>query len=688
MSIVYIDELSIFSLMSLIFSRTNYEAVFYFNTTQFADKLSSLLTKVGILYAKPKLAEFFLADIKDEKGTLKVFTICTDLREICFEIADKEFTNSDFLRNFGQYFDFKKLLLFFRKSLSHMMYDTFIYLNVAKWHAKNKVNIPVSSTVFFLEKSFWSHYLLKYTLKLNVRLVEYQTLNSRYSKYAAKGLLRILLKIKSKLKIVSIKRKTNIDKKQELSAHITDKKKPLVASRYAKRTVTFDSKKRSDFFWLLMSDIPHEQVVIYFYNSIVTKEMKDVLKREGIGCLALSANSSISKNISDWNPCNDYKEIKKQFVKLIFRRFLLSTITLKSIPLFFLIQMLYFVEQYSYWYCFYKDNNIKVDISWYPDPLMTVPMNLALEKNDGVSIYVQSSNLQVAHAQLSISPSVLFSFGPAYKWVWEANRSEADNLLYYGYMTDYSFKEVREDSLSIRRMFNGKGVSFIICYFDEGSSDDRMSALSHGKSAMIYEFLLKKVLEDKTLGIIFKPKKPKDLYRKISSIKSLESLIEIVQKSGRCVLMDKGAYVTDHYPAEASQAADLCIGLLAAGTSALESFLSGTPTLFLDLEGFYLDSVYQWGRGKVVFDNLDDMFTAIQKFREDPLSMPGFGDLSSWVADKDPFKDGNASLRIGQYVNWLLQVFNQGRSREDAIKYANQMYAERWGKENVIRLKE
>ncbi len=149
--------------------------------------------------------------------------------------------------------------------------------------------------------------------------------------------------------------------------------------------------------------------------------------------------------------------------------------------------------------------------------------------------------------------------------------------------------------------------------------------------------------------------------------------------------MDGGDYVTDQYPAEAAQAADLCVGLLLSGTAALESYLSGTPTVFLDLERFPSNPVYKSGKNKVVFDSLDNLFLVIKQYRGDPQSVPGFGDLTTWVRDRDTFKDGNASLRIGLYIKWLFEKLEEGIGREETIEYANQKYAALWGKENVIK---
>src|SRR3989304_6585447 len=50
---------------------------------------------------------------------------------------------------------------------------------------------------------------------------------------------------------------------------------PLVASLYTLRGLTFELTKRCDFPWLLLSDIPHQQVLIYF-------ERKDMPLTENI----------------------------------------------------------------------------------------------------------------------------------------------------------------------------------------------------------------------------------------------------------------------------------------------------------------------------------------------------------------------------------------------------------------------
>jgi len=680
-----------------------------------------------MLRIEPVLAEFILGEIRDERGESRFIKIWEDLRDICFEISNNEFAANTFLKGISKKFDFRKIVLFFEKILSEQINDKVVFINTAKWHAENKVNSDKKSVVFFFEKNLWSDYLSRYMQSLNIKPVEYWTMiSSSYLTYIERGGNILFSKIKSLLNISNTNRSKEITKesiskntftvipacresfseeglrtsrndnlrgftndrisniKEKNAEVVSNTRVPLIAAWYTGKTVTFDLKKRSDFFWFLKSEIPHEQVLVYFDRKDipVTEEMAGILKREEVKFLALSRSATTSKDILVWSPTAKYKKLKTSLFWLIFKTYLLNVIRLRITPFFFIINMLYFARQYAYWHDFFGSTNVKININ--PADLFksNIPMILALDENRGVNISYHWSNLDFSSTAMSNCSDVMFSFGPAYKWVWEANHSAIDNLIYCGYITDYSFKEVKENSLIIRKQLLDRGVKFILCYFDENSMDDRMAVITNERSAGIYKYLIEKMLQDETLGLIFKPGYPKTLYQRLSSI---ADLIDKAKTSGRCIFMDKGSYVTERYPTEAAQAADLCVGLLLSGTVTLESYLSGLPVIFLDLEKLYSNPVYEWGKGKIVFDSLDDLFSAIQKYRKNPQSMPGFGDLSSWAKGKDLFKDGNASLRMGQYINWLLEMFNQGKTREEAIEYANQRYAELWGKENVVK---
>ena len=108
MNLIYLDRLSLFSLVKVILSRIRYSHIFYFNKSTTADRVVDLFVKLRFLKVKPQSAEFYFGEIRDENGECQFIRIWEDLRDICFEISEKEFANNSFLNGFGQHFDFKK----------------------------------------------------------------------------------------------------------------------------------------------------------------------------------------------------------------------------------------------------------------------------------------------------------------------------------------------------------------------------------------------------------------------------------------------------------------------------------------------------------------------------------------------------------------------------------------------------
>lgn len=676
-NVIYIDRLSFYSLISLILSGKKYSRIIYFNISSTVKKLLKIFLLFKVVKVMPEFVEFCLADILDEKGESQFIRIIEETKIICMKIGQKEFVNSFIIKNMGKHFDIDKLLIYFEKAVSVEIEEPIVFINIAVWHARNKISEKDTSIMFFMENSLWFKYLAQYAGRFNIRLIKYRTMiNSYYWKnYLLKLRRKIFPMVKSKF-FNSFNKTKN--KKIE-----TKEKIPLISTWYTGKTVTSDRKKRSEFFYLLYSEIPYNRILVHFERDDipVTKEMVAVMKKNNLKFVALSDKVKRTCDVPVWNPGSKARIERNKLVKHLIRHYFREITKLKLMPLFYLLNMYRFIQRYSFWYDFFSSNGIKININPNNFSRFNIPMNLALEKNGGISMSYQWSDLSFSSIGLSSCSDVLFSFGPAYKWIWENCNSVIDNLLYCGYITDYSFREVRSDSLELRKQLLDKGVKFIICYFDENSSDHRMSVITNKRTTDIYRYFLERIVSDETLGIIFKPKYARSIYQIIAPIKDL---IERGKATGRCIFMDKGSYVSESYPTVAAQASDLCIGLLLSGTTVLESHLSGVPAVFLDLEKLYSNPVYQWGRRKVVFDNLDELFSIIQKFRKDPGSVPGFGDVSSWVRDRDPFRDGKAAMRMGQYINWLLEKFNEKRTKEDAIQYANRRYTETWGKERIV----
>ena len=76
---------------------------------------------------------------------------------------------------------------------------------------------------------------------------------------------------------------------------------------------------------------------------------------------------------------------------------------------------------------------------------------------------------------------------------------------------------------------------------------------------------------------------------------------------------------------------------------------------------------------------------AVLEDTENPESNPTLGHVSPILDQLDPFRDGKASQRIGEFVAWYLEKLDGDSDFDDAVRYATDKYAEKWGANKVLR---
>jgi len=416
-----------------------------------------------------------------------------------------------------------------------------------------------------------------------------------------------------------------------------------------------------------------------------SEEMVDKLREKGVMHIAMSEGAALTRKTHVYKPTIGFVKMMFNLTVYIVMCVLKDMVGFRFEGVVCLPGMLNFIRKYSLAYDFFRSFGIKVEVnSGHTDIIhQKIPRQLALEALGGVSVGYQSSCIPIPSIGEGSAADVYFLFGPYYYPRVHEMGNINNVIINCGYITDYSFATVKENSRYLRKKIMENGAKFIICYFDENSSDDRLSVLTNKKSAYIFRKLLDLVISDKTIGLICNPKRPKTLRKRLHSI---NNILEKAEATGRCIFMG-GDYMTNNYPTEVAQASDIVISLLGGGTTALESVLSGKRVVYLDLEGFYSFDEYDWGRDTVVFDNLDSLMVAIGKYRSNPELFDTLGnfDLIPTIKQKDPYQDGKAAERMGQYLHWLLETFNEGKTREEAIQYANQNYAEMWGSQHVLK---
>jgi len=198
-----------------------------------------------------------------------------------------------------------------------------------------------------------------------------------------------------------------------------------------------------------------------------------------------------------------------------------------------------------------------------------------------------------------------------------------------------------------------------------------------------HAFLFERIINNPQLGLILKPKVPYALRKMLNPI--ADSLAK-AEETGRCIVLGEETFHhTSYPPAIASLGADIAIhGFFSAATAGVESALTGTPTLYLDAEGYPTSALTKLGYGRVIFKNWDDLWFALMDHWKAPGGVPGFADWSSVIDEVDPFRDGRAAERMGTYLQWLMEGLRAGLPRDTVLADAAERYIKIWGKDKVF----
>ena len=92
-----------------------------------------------------------------------------------------------------------------------------------------------------------------------------------------------------------------------------------------------------------------------------------------------------------------------------------------------------------------------------------------------------------------------------------------------------------------------------------------------------------------------------------------------------------------------------------------------------------MSRLYQYGKDRFVFNDWNKLWDSVEEFFK-----KGNKNLDNYYSEKflnelDPFRDGKAVYRIGEYLSDLLNGFDQGMGKEENLEVAAYNYSKRWG---------
>jgi len=606
---------------------------------------------------KFKKLEFELRHIRDKHGELVRSLVH---RKDLFEIQENIVQNKEFIGFIHPAWEQDRIFDYIKKELvggeissGIASYPRALFLiNVIAWHNEKTTG---NSCIFFLNTRPWQSVLSKYSNEKNVRLM---FLNGK-SKPPIRE--RVINQIRKSPRLFIFAKNFNSNLAKPLVKKLSHNHNNIYIK--GRGHLNFlNNGYNSDYFWVINSDFPFERVVCRYKN----KGEKTVLENNGVcvtnGCTKYypMKNGEKLHKISQIEDPQHY--IEQEEIKCLLNRYR---------------------SDRNYWYSFFRFYKIKLFLTWYDNSAEHMAAADAIRDCDGIAAFWQTSLYGFENIECRTNIDIGFYFS---NWCANLSRSIGSMNRYYiitGFLRDYAPPLLKDQAQQIRNRLNSSGARKIVSVMDENSTDDSRWHTGHELQRENYSYILEKVLEVPWLGVVFKPKVAKTLRRRLGPV---NELLVAAEKTGRCIVYDNsGNNGMNVPPILPGLVADVCIhGHLIAGTAALECALEGVPTLLVDREGAPYSKLNILPKGLVVFKNWPETIDALMEHFQTSGGIPGFGDWSEHIEEFDPFRDGKAAYRMGTYLHWLIQGFDQGLDRETIMSDAAERYSSEWGSDKVL----
>ncbi|MCB9757523.1 MAG: hypothetical protein H6753_03755 [Candidatus Omnitrophica bacterium] len=659
------------------------KTVFIFDASSIALSVARWLS--FLLKWKIKIVRFELVDIQDQNHfSLRLRLDYFDLGIIqdkivasrVFQNYIHHFKNEQFL---GSYLA-KDLLAFDHTSLNRhrQILHALTLINVSRWYLKGKEE----RIKLFLRQRDWAEVLREYACDFDVELIFVAAFQN--TAFTLKKVLRQFFAKYIHWSIWGLRNLQFFLRKTSDANKLSTKRKFLGASRYQlaveyyghlnlDRMDTF-----SDLFFLQPSVLKGEDITLLFslpqdpfdenkWQQLQKQHISALVRFPRASCLpqdkaplhdpwSVPAAWHLSGRLPDREKESDDFEILRN----------------KTIE---------YNRYFGYWKDLFQKGNIRLYTHWYKYDAGHIPLTDALRSLGGITTFYQRALETQSMRALAVVADVVFCYSPNNFAVEKENHSQIAHQVVTGFLGDFRFPYLKEKAVEIARPLRQKGVKCIIAFLDENTLDDGRWFTGHAFTQKNYSYLIEKVLQDSHYGIIFKPKSPGNLMRRLGPV---AGMMEDLQRCGRAVILGGGSLQGMYPPVLASLAADLTIHeCLSAGSAGVEAALAGASTLFLDTEGWPVSPFYQGGLGKVVFQDWNSMWQACVDFFEKPQAKASLGNCEPFLAAVDPFRDGQAAQRMGNYLKWLIDGLNCGLPRETVLADANERYARLWGKDKI-----
>ena len=701
---MFLDTLTLSSLLWVVpdalwtlVKRHRRLSVCYFQSSRLGRLLMSGASRLGLVVGEE--ADYSFADVRDSSGSNPGYQLdSTDTLRMCGEVRAFALENSRVVHRLQRHFDKSRLLLFLEKRLGLEITPMLSQIQVVSWYGSRN-GATGTPPVCFIQRTILRRWLEDFASERDVSLRWYgfwwagMTVSIggplRVALTTARRVVRglvVLANVRRVARSVWKRRRARVAPRGDTNSESAG---ATIAMPYWGIGLTSDPGRNSELFWVPFSPLAPDRLLIYFNDSQfpLDDETYASLRRRSIRAIAMKDSTRASSQVPIWGTSQLIRSLvpgSVRALKIILGAALASR-PWSRIDRWVLGRTLRFIWVYTYWRCFFETFNVKVHVDLTESMPDRIGADQAIADLGGVSASYQRSSEELPSLVWASAVDVRFGFSPAVAEIKRQSRSSIGQFVAVGYTYDQAFASVQPRANRVRAQLQERGARFIVCFFDGISADDKRRFFSHEHRAEDYRFLLEKLLSDPSLGLIFKPKKPVTLRRRLGNV---ETMLDAALITGRCAIFEEGTTTSSEVlPCEASLASDLAIAILWGPTPGIESALAGTPTMFMDRAYIPYHPLYKLGVGEVVFNDWPSLWERIEDGRRDSAQMPWFGNGSPRLKEFDPFRDGRAAERIGSYIGSVARSLGQGHSASEALARAQQQYTDVWGTNKVVHLR-
>ena len=463
-----------------------------------------------------------------------------------------------------------------------------------------------------------------------------------------------------------------IEFKRSRSFILQETRRATIACHYAEG---FDPLRRNDLNWYPESGIDPERVLIYFDSlnnktgRLIDKNTIRQIEGRGLRWVALKKDIIEGAGYNYWNAPRCRKGLEKNIVR--------DTV---GDWVFRLGED--FLRQVEYWRSFHKAFNIKVN--YIPEEgtvknlAQAAAFDIDNETHGLLAGRQRSEAFQPYRYILGNHPKhVFFMWNKRAVSYLDSRCERIEQVVLTGYPNDIFKKLGAADSVTFSQSLKAKGAKFIIALFDNAHGYN--TYISIDEMTEFYSAFLKLILDNSDFGLVIKSKKPST----INNLSSIQQLLKEAIKTDRCIRLEDE---WGRFPSDASMGADMAVGV-SISSAVIEAVIGGCRGIHYDMTRLKAHEFYKWGYERIIFDDLERMMAAIKRYKENPANEPALGDWSLYMDQLDPFRDGRGGERMGTYMRWLMEAFDNGKDRGAAILYANGRYARQWGEDKIIDMR-